>query len=246
MRGETIHLEGRNDPPWRCETTHPGGTKRPTLGAKRPTLGAERHGAKGKRGETTQTLYNREIIGLIAINVMLVTVSVVFVLLTMPNCIFFIVKDDWNYRVSLHETARYYLVFQVVFLLSDLNHAINFYLYFLSGKKFRRHFNALICCKKKKQPLRTQSTMITRSVRNTNYSISSSANSLVLNPSPSGERISSAGLNGYQNGDGRHGNMKNDTTHDTSLNGSTISLGDIKFGESSENGIATVSNSYKC
>ena len=172
---------------------------------------------------------------------MLFTVSVVFVLLTMPNCVFFIVQDDWDYQSSLHDTARYYLVFQLVFLLSDLNHAINFYLYFLSGRKFRRHFKALICCRKKRNPLRAQSTMITRSVRNTTHSISSSANSLVMNPSPSIERLPSPGQNGTYNG-----NMKSNGTVDTSLNGSSLSLADIKISDGSENGVAHITGGYVC
>lgn len=98
------------------------------------------------------------------ITVMLVTVSVVFTVLTMPNCIFFIYEGYWNYKKSKYQTALYYLIYQVVFLLSDLNHAINFYFYFLSGKKFRKHFIRLICCCLPKAQ-RPTATTITRASR---------------------------------------------------------------------------------
>ncbi|XP_061169110.1 gastrin-releasing peptide receptor-like [Saccostrea echinata] len=98
------------------------------------------------------------------ITVMLVTVSVVFTVLTMPNCIFFIYDGYWDFEKSCYETALYHLIYQVVFVLSDLNHAVNFYFYFLSGKKFRKHFLKLICCSKRKFH-GTTATTITRSSR---------------------------------------------------------------------------------
>ncbi|XP_033732975.1 thyrotropin-releasing hormone receptor-like [Pecten maximus] len=94
------------------------------------------------------------------ITVMLVTVSLVFVILTMPNCVFFIFQNYWDYTATLHEYARYFLFYQLVFVLSDFNHAINFYLYFLSGKKFRAKFHAIICICRRKQISRRFGTTI--------------------------------------------------------------------------------------
>ena len=82
------------------------------------------------------------------VTVMLLTVSLVFVVLILPNCIFFIVKTYWSWRETMQGIAQYYLVYQIVFLLSDLNHAVNFYLYMLSGRKFRQKFAQIICCRK--------------------------------------------------------------------------------------------------
>ena len=84
------------------------------------------------------------------LTLMLMTISLVFVILILPNCIFFIVRTYWSWRETMHGIAQYYLVYQTVFLLSDLNHAVNFYLYCLSGRKFRQKFAQIICCKKNK------------------------------------------------------------------------------------------------
>ena len=82
------------------------------------------------------------------VTVMLLTISLVCVILVLPNCIFFIVKTYWSWRETMHDTAQYYLVYQTVFVLSDLNHAVNFYLYMLRGRKFRQKFAQIICCRK--------------------------------------------------------------------------------------------------
>ena len=82
------------------------------------------------------------------VTVMLLTISLVFVILILPNCIFFTVKTYWSWRETMHGIAQYSLVYQTVFTLSDLNHAVNFYLYMLSGRKFRQKFAQIICCRK--------------------------------------------------------------------------------------------------
>ena len=84
------------------------------------------------------------------LTLMLLTISLVFVILILPNCIFFIVRTYWSWRDTMRGIAQYYLVYQTVFLLSDLNHAVNFYLYCLSGRKFRQKFIQILCCKKNK------------------------------------------------------------------------------------------------
>lgn len=66
---------------------------------------------------------------------MLVTVSAMFILLTIPGVIFSIVIGKWHYYASpdLKNAST------TVRILSDLNHSINFFLYFLTGRRFRRH-----------------------------------------------------------------------------------------------------------
>ena len=49
---------------------------------------------------------------------------------------------------------------QVTFALSDLNHAINFYLYFLSARHFRRRFFDLFrCTSRRLRRLSTRETL---------------------------------------------------------------------------------------
>ncbi|KAL8594188.1 hypothetical protein ACOMHN_030082 [Nucella lapillus] len=83
------------------------------------------------------------------ITIMLVVVCVVFVILTLPNCIVFIYKPYWNPEPQTLEEAKYRLVEQIIYLLSDLSHATNFFVYFFSTKKFRDRFLETICCCRK-------------------------------------------------------------------------------------------------
>lgn len=97
------------------------------------------------------------------ITVMLVTVSLVFTLLTLPNSVFFISRGYWDYQKSNYQIALHLLIYQLVFVLTDLNHAVNFYLYFLSGKKFRKHFISMLRCAS--NTTTTTRTTLTRSSR---------------------------------------------------------------------------------
>jgi gastrin-releasing peptide receptor len=45
-------------------------------------------------------------------------------------------------------------------MLADLNHAINFYLYFLSADKFRSHFKDLVSCQKRGRRKKSDATSI--------------------------------------------------------------------------------------
>lgn len=132
------------------------------------------------------------------ITTMLISVSVVFVILTMPNCIFFILEDYWNYTESIHTYAQYFLIYNVVFLLSDLNHAINFYLYFLSGRKFRMMFINMICCCRKKplhrpyaSTMTHMSSMSMRTGSTYNTRVNSSPQHGILKNSPNGSEYNS-------------------------------------------------------
>ncbi|KAK3612195.1 hypothetical protein CHS0354_016584, partial [Potamilus streckersoni] len=82
------------------------------------------------------------------ITIMLITLCVVFFILTLPNCIFFILKDTWNWKQSNYQIALYSLLYQIVFVLSDFHQSVNFYLYCLTGKKFRNQFKAVVMCKR--------------------------------------------------------------------------------------------------
>ena len=65
------------------------------------------------------------------ITVMLVVVSVVFLLLNMPNAIFYMAKKFWKFEFYSYEHAEYYFTARFITVLSDANHAVNFYIYFL-------------------------------------------------------------------------------------------------------------------
>ncbi|KAL3837073.1 hypothetical protein ACJMK2_022457 [Sinanodonta woodiana] len=82
------------------------------------------------------------------ITIMLITLCVVFCILTLPNCIFFVLKDTWNWNQSNYQIALYSLLYQIVFVLSDFHQSVNFYLYCLTGKKFRNQFKTVVMCRR--------------------------------------------------------------------------------------------------
>lgn len=78
------------------------------------------------------------------ITVMLLTVAVVFLILTLPRTIFILVHSSWiPGRLSLNY-ARKQLLDQLTFFLCDATHAVNFYLYFITGQKFRQSFIGIV------------------------------------------------------------------------------------------------------
>ncbi len=104
------------------------------------------------------------------ITIMLITISISFFVLTLPNAIYYLliflrvlieswkaVKCDVNlYRnldVYVRTSAVMYLISNIT---SDLMHVVNFFMYFISGARFRTEFHRLIfkqlcrrCCKGK-------------------------------------------------------------------------------------------------
>ncbi|XP_067649769.1 probable G-protein coupled receptor 139 [Haliotis asinina] len=81
------------------------------------------------------------------ITIMLVILAVVFVILTIPRCVYVILQlnmcpDERDYMCV--ERKKFFD--SITTQLADTNHAINFYLYFLSGRKFREEFMKLFRC----------------------------------------------------------------------------------------------------
>jgi hypothetical protein len=104
------------------------------------------------------------------ITIMLITISISFFVLTLPNAIYYLliilrvfieswkaVKCDANvYRnldIYVKTSAVMYLISNIT---SDLMHVVNFFLYFISGARFRTEFRRLIfhqlchwCCQRR-------------------------------------------------------------------------------------------------
>ncbi|RUS91829.1 hypothetical protein EGW08_000400 [Elysia chlorotica] len=80
------------------------------------------------------------------VTIMLFTTTLVFVLLMFPLCAFKVADTHWKVEALSNEYAAKYLVYQLSYILCDSTHAINFYLYFLSARKFRNHFLAMSSC----------------------------------------------------------------------------------------------------
>jgi hypothetical protein len=77
---------------------------------------------------------------------MLLAVAVVFLLLTFPNSIYFVLEITYSFNKTpinndYYQWLRYRrltILTVIMFQLSDLQHATNFFLYLLTSDKFRR------------------------------------------------------------------------------------------------------------
>ena len=80
------------------------------------------------------------------ITLMLLAVAVVFLCLTLPNSIYFVLEITYNFNQlpnvnDYSQWVRYHrlkIVSVIMFQISDLQHATNFFLYLLTSDKFRR------------------------------------------------------------------------------------------------------------
>ncbi|XP_076438801.1 C-C chemokine receptor type 7-like [Babylonia areolata] len=83
-----------------------------------------------------------------SVTVTVIVVSIAFIVLTLPVSINYILSYfAYEYReVSGYEYAKAHLTYTVCYLLADSNSAINFYLYCLTGRRFREEFFRVIRC----------------------------------------------------------------------------------------------------
>lgn len=77
---------------------------------------------------------------------MLFTSTLVFVVFLFPLCAFQVANGYWRVVPQTRGYAIKYLINQIAYVLCDSTHAVNFYLYFLSAKKFRCHFLRMTSC----------------------------------------------------------------------------------------------------
>ncbi|GFO38970.1 thyrotropin-releasing hormone receptor [Plakobranchus ocellatus] len=84
---------------------------------------------------------------------MLIAVSLVFLLLNIPNALFYLTKTKWSERIVpfSYDSAVFYFMARLVHALTDTNHAVNFFLYFLSMSNFRRRFIESVQCRSHSQ-----------------------------------------------------------------------------------------------
>lgn len=81
------------------------------------------------------------------ITMMLIAVSLAFLILVTPYSVFWIIVLYWDYQATNLGIARFFLARRVVTFLHDANHVVNFFLYFISGQKFRQNAVKVFCNK---------------------------------------------------------------------------------------------------
>ncbi|KAL8581207.1 hypothetical protein ACOMHN_038308 [Nucella lapillus] len=84
-----------------------------------------------------------------SVTITVCVVSLAFVLLTLPSGMFYVLyyAKDMS-TLTPEQEADVYLFFTLSFLLADTNSAVNFYLYCLTGRRFREEFVRLVFCRK--------------------------------------------------------------------------------------------------
>ncbi|KAL8565614.1 hypothetical protein ACOMHN_064267 [Nucella lapillus] len=80
----------------------------------------------------------------------IVCVSVAFLVLTLPisihQAVTYVMAE--THQISVYQFAGFRFLKSLFFLMAFANHAVNFYLYCLTGKRFREEFLNIICCGK--------------------------------------------------------------------------------------------------
>ena len=69
-----------------------------------------------------------------------IIVSLTFVFLTLPRTIFNMVTLVIDTSITMETRNKLFFIGVIVYYLGDINYSINFYLYCLTGKKFRNEF----------------------------------------------------------------------------------------------------------
>ena len=72
--------------------------------------------------------------------VMLISVNIIFLLTTAPFAIYNC--DVWLPKTKLEKYSIDFMIFTIVYIIQCINNASNFYIYCLSGRKFREEFKA--------------------------------------------------------------------------------------------------------
>ena len=86
----------------------------------------------------------------------LLLVTFAFLMLTTPSYVFFLYVRIVDYTRTPEKMARYYLFYNSAHKMSISNHGINFFLYVISGQKFRTDLKNLFPCSIKRDGKETK------------------------------------------------------------------------------------------
>ncbi len=76
---------------------------------------------------------------------MLLSVSLAFFILTTPQSVFFTIYAVMHNTTTARQDEQLELLRAIGFVMSQMNHAINFTLYILSGSRFRLELRNMLC-----------------------------------------------------------------------------------------------------
>ncbi|XP_067648922.1 probable G-protein coupled receptor 139 [Haliotis asinina] len=98
------------------------------------------------------------------ITIMLVVSAITLVVLTTPRCVLLVMSPYLTPTNKSMEGAVLYLIDTIAYILCDSTHAINFYLYSFSARRFRNQFIDMFVCRNQ-TPATLASQYITLSTR---------------------------------------------------------------------------------
>ena len=100
-------------------------------------------GSQTKEGGSPLEMRNQT-----ALTAMMVLAATFFLILCLPGCVFYL-----SYQVKSDPTlkAKWLLFEQIQFILVDMSHALNFFIYFIGVKTFRDSLIRLVTCKGKRR-----------------------------------------------------------------------------------------------
>ncbi|CAH1797157.1 unnamed protein product [Owenia fusiformis] len=86
-----------------------------------------------------------------SLSIMLITISMVFLVLTGPVVVYLITWDQWHEDKSHANISKLRLVWACLNMLLYSNYCVNFFMYCLSGKRFRSEMMILFRCTSRKR-----------------------------------------------------------------------------------------------
>lgn len=115
-----------------------------------------------RKEEQRNTINSRKL------TIMLLSITCAFIVLTAPSMVINILREKGQPYFNLEnpkDMARYILTRQISRILLYLNHSVNFFLYCVTGSKFRRELSAMLQClsardRHRKKTLRTSMASI--------------------------------------------------------------------------------------
>ena len=116
---------------------------------KEATCNADQHNEETKmshedQGEQRQRVRDRQL------TVMTVAMTLAFFIFTAPTFIHLLLFRNYDPKSSTERQTSHAWSGTMVVISNTLNNAFNFFMYALTGSKFRSDFKNLICCQRKR------------------------------------------------------------------------------------------------
>ncbi|CAL1540477.1 unnamed protein product [Lymnaea stagnalis] len=101
------------------------------------------------------------------ITLMMVLAAILFLVFSLPSGVYFLMPRQSDGI----EYYRQFLLGQVQYLLLDTTHALNFFLYFFTAKRFRSQLIKIVCCKKCRKRFRKRNKLNTKTGKKQSLSL---------------------------------------------------------------------------